>query len=61
MRQAAVAEQAFADHEAAPWGRLEPGAVADLVWLERDPHSVAPQEVPALRVRATYLAGRRVY
>lgn len=58
---AAVAEQAFADHEAAPWGRLEPGAVADLVWLERDPHSVAPQEVPALRVRATYLAGRRVY
>ena len=58
---AAVAEQAFADHQAAPWGRLEPGASADLVWLDRDPHTVAPLDIPKLQVRATYLAGRRVF
>ena len=57
---AAVAEQAFADQQHRPWGRLEPGASADLVWLDRDPHTVTPEEVAGLRVRATYLGGDRV-
>jgi predicted amidohydrolase YtcJ len=54
---AGVAEQAFADS----WGTITPGASADLVWLDRDPHAVAALEIPNLRVRATYLQGTRVY
>ncbi|GFG53053.1 amidohydrolase [Mycolicibacterium agri] len=55
---AAVAYQAFAD---AQWGELVRGASADLVWLDRDPRTVAALELPALNVRATYLRGRPVY
>jgi predicted amidohydrolase YtcJ len=51
-----VAEQAFAE---GIWGRLVPGASADLVWLDRDPRTVGPLELPAIRVRATYLRGER--
>ncbi|MFW3121593.1 amidohydrolase [Mycolicibacterium mageritense DSM 44476 = CIP 104973] len=54
----AVAYQAFAE---ADWGRITPGASADLVWLDRDPRLVPPLELPALEVRATYLQGRPVY
>jgi predicted amidohydrolase YtcJ len=54
---AAVAHQAFADRAAAPWGRIVPGASADLVWLARDPRTVEPHELPAVEVRETYLAG----
>ena len=42
------------------WGR-SPGASADLVWLDRDPQHHAPLQIPALRVRATYLQGRPAY
>lgn len=55
---AAVAYQAFAEDD---WGRIAPGASADLVWLERDPRTVSPLDLPALGVRATYLQGRPVY
>ncbi|MHA3024359.1 amidohydrolase [Mycobacterium sp. BMJ-28] len=55
---AAVAHQAFAE---TAWGRIAPGAGADLVWLEGDPLSTAALDLPGLRVRATYLQGRRVY
>jgi predicted amidohydrolase YtcJ len=58
---AGVAEQAFAERLAAPWGRIAPGASADLVWLDRDPRTTPPLEIPAVRVRATYLRGSRVY
>lgn len=51
---AGVADQAFAEGR---WGRLTPGASADLVWLERDPRTVAPLELPGIAVRATYLRG----
>ena len=51
-----VAEQAFAE---GIWGRLVPGASADLVWLDRDPRTVGPLELPAIRVRGTYLRGDR--
>ncbi|ORX12369.1 MULTISPECIES: amidohydrolase [Mycolicibacterium] len=54
----AVAFQAFAE---ADWGRITPGASADLVWLDRDPRTVSPLELPAVQVRATYLQGRQVY
>ena len=55
---AGVAYQAFAEDG---WGRLAPGASADLLWLSRDPRTTAALELPALDVRATYLRGRPVY
>jgi predicted amidohydrolase YtcJ len=54
----AVAYQAFAEEN---WGRIVPGASADLVWLDRDPRYVAPSELPSVKVRATYLQGTQVY
>lgn len=49
---AGVAHQAFAE---TTWGRIEPGASADLVWLDRDPRTVDSLEIPAVRVIRTYL------
>jgi predicted amidohydrolase YtcJ len=54
----AVAYQAFAEHN---WGRIMPGASADLVWLDRDPRSIPALELPALPVRATYLRGQSAF
>jgi predicted amidohydrolase YtcJ len=53
-----VAYQAFAEDG---WGRLVPGASADLLWLNRDPRITAALELPALDVQATYLRGRPAY
>jgi predicted amidohydrolase YtcJ len=53
----AVAHQAFADRADAPWGRIVPGASADLVWLARDPRAIDPHDLPRVAVRETYLAG----
>ena len=55
---AGVAYQAFAEGRC---GRIEPGASADLLWLDRDPRNTPALELPALQVRATYLRGRSVY
>lgn len=52
-----VAHQAFADLHSASWGRIRPGASADLVWLARDPRDVSPLDLPAVEIRQTYLAG----
>lgn len=59
-----VAYQAFGDASAeasATWGRIEPGASADLVEFARDPRELAPGELPDLPIRATYLAGSPRY
>ena len=42
-------------------GSLEVGKYADLVVLSADPRAVPPETIADLEVRATYLAGRRVY
>ena len=42
-------------------GSLEVGKYADLVVLSADPRVVPPETIADLDVRATYLAGRRVY
>ncbi|HKV21265.1 MAG TPA: amidohydrolase [Mycobacterium sp.] len=55
---AGVAYQAFAEDG---WGRLDPGAAADLLWLNRDPRTTAALDLPALHVRATYLRGEPAY
>jgi predicted amidohydrolase YtcJ len=55
---AGVAYQAYAENR---WGRIVPGASADLLVLGRDPRATAALDLPALDVRATYLRGRPVY
>lgn len=42
-------------------GSLEVGKYADLVVLSADPRAIPPEDIATLDVRATYLAGRRVY
>ncbi|MCV7194567.1 amidohydrolase [Mycolicibacterium brumae] len=51
---AAVAYQGFAENT---WGRIVPGASADLLWLGQDPRRTPPLELPQIPVRATYLRG----
>jgi predicted amidohydrolase YtcJ len=51
---AGVAEQAYAEEV---WGRLVPGASADLLWLDRDPRETPALELPGIRIRGTYLRG----
>ena len=53
-----AAWQLFADDVI---GSLEVGKYADLVVLSADPRAVPPETIADLDVRATYLAGRRVY
>jgi predicted amidohydrolase YtcJ len=40
-------------------GSLEPGKYADLVLLDRDPYSVDPAEIGAIKVSETWFEGRR--
>jgi predicted amidohydrolase YtcJ len=51
---AGVAEQAFAE---GTWGRLVPGADADLLWLDGDPRTTPALDLPSIGVRATYVRG----
>ncbi len=55
---AGVAYQAFAEDR---WGRITPGASADLVCLNRDPRTTPALGLPALTVLGTYLNGQPVY
>jgi len=55
---AGVANQAFSDND---WGVIAPGASADLVWLDRDPRTTPPLDLPGVGVRATYLRGAPAY
>ena len=54
-RDAAKAQ--FAEKEL---GALKPGLRADFVLLDADPETVDPAKLPALKVLATYVDGRRV-
>ncbi|MDL2075889.1 amidohydrolase [Streptomyces sp. GXMU-J15] len=42
-------------------GAVRPGALADLVVLDRDPFAVPPEELASTRVAQTYVGGERVY
>jgi hypothetical protein len=53
-----AAWQLFSDNAI---GSLEVGKYADLVVLSADPRTVPPEDIADLEVRATYLAGKRVY
>ena len=54
----AVAYQAYAENT---WGRIIPGASADLVWLDHDPRNTPPLDLPGVGIRATYLRGAQAY
>ncbi|RBP68055.1 amidohydrolase family protein [Brevibacterium sanguinis] len=58
---ATVAHQAFADLTPAPWGRIRPGARADLVHLDADPSKSHGWALADLRIRTTYLGGVAVH
>jgi predicted amidohydrolase YtcJ len=69
-QQAVTVEEALlATCVAPPWlehaeerrGRLRPGMLADLVVLDRDPLTCAPEELPELSVVATMVGGRWTY
>jgi predicted amidohydrolase YtcJ len=42
-------------------GRIEPGLLADLVVLDRDPFLAPADEIDQARVVATYIEGARVF
>lgn len=52
---------AWIDHAEEWKGTLEPGKVADLVVVERDPFTLSPAEIPGLGIERTYLGGELVY
>lgn len=52
---------ATAVHSEHDRGTLEPGKLADLVVLDRDPYDVAPAELARVAVRETWVAGERVH
>lgn len=54
----AVAHQGFADLHEHQWGRIRPGAAADLVWLAQDPRGLTASGLRSLPVRATFVGGR---
>ncbi|WP_245910681.1 amidohydrolase [Pelagimonas varians] len=53
-----AAWQLFSDHEI---GSLEPGKLADMVILDKDPREVAPDQIKNVRVVETWMDGRQVY
>ena len=52
---------AYAAFEEKVKGSIEPGKFADFLVLDRDVMTVAPREVPEVRIKATYVGGKVVY
>jgi predicted amidohydrolase YtcJ len=59
--EATCVAPAWLSHDEARRGRLTPGMLADLVVLDRDPVTCAPEELPDVQVVATMLGGRWVH
>ena len=55
---AACVAPAWLEHAEERRGALRPGMLADLVILNGDPFTCAPEELPSLRVEATMVGGR---
>ena len=53
-----AAWQLYSDHEV---GSLEPGKLADMVILEKDPRSVEPGAIKDIVVSETWMDGELVY
>ena len=56
-----TAGSAYVNHLDDVTGAIEPGMLADLTVLDRDPLAGPPGEIADTRVRLTYVAGERVY
>lgn len=56
-----TADAAWAGHDQARVGRLQPGLRADFVVLDRDPLRVPPEQLASLQVRSTWVDGQPVY
>ena len=56
-----TADAAWAGHDDAEVGRLQPGLRADFVVLDRDPLAVPAAQLAELQVRSTWVDGRPVY
>lgn len=54
-------DAAWAGHDEARVGRLQPGLRADFVVLDRDPLAVPPAQLSTLQVRSTWVDGQPVY
>jgi predicted amidohydrolase YtcJ len=52
---------AFAEFRETTKGRLEPGYLADLIVLDRDPFKATPQELLHTKVLRTIVGGKQVY
>ena len=56
-----TAGSAYVNHLDDVTGAIEPGMLADLTVLDRDPLAGPPGEIADTRVRFTYVAGELVY
>ena len=52
---------AYSNFEEDEKGSIEAGKFADFVIMDKDIMTVAEDEIPNLEVRATYIAGDKVY
>lgn len=59
--RAYTAGSAVAAQRADDLGTLEPGKLADIVVLEPNPFTLAPEDLQQARVQATYVGGEKVY
>jgi predicted amidohydrolase YtcJ len=58
MFTATAARSAF---EEADKGTIEPGKLADLLILDRDPFQVAADQIAAIRAEMVFVGGRRYH
>ncbi len=54
-------DAAYAEHMDTSIGSLEKGKWADFILIDRDPFGIAPRDLWKVRVRQTWVAGKRVY